>query len=253
MPRSSAWLLPLLFAAAVLIAADSQGDPDARDLIAKGEDLYLARSESLDFAKKAIDTWERALVADPESEEALIRIAKAYYYLGRYTLSEQDKEALFDKGRRYGERAVKADAKNAGAHYWLAVNMGKWGEVRGLLKSLSQVKPMRDHLEAARSIDPRYYYGGPDRVLGRLYFKAPAVVSIGNKKKAEEHLRRSLAMFPDYSLTLLYLAEVLIDAGKDQEARSLLERLLSLEPMPGFEQELETDKEAARELLKKFQ
>ena len=225
---------------------------DAASLIKKGDDLYLARSGSLDSVKKAIEVWEKASALDPKSEEPLYKISMGYYYLGRFTDQKNDELTLFTKGKEYGEKAVALNPNSSPSQYWVAVNIGKWGEAKGIMKSLSMVKPMRDHLEKAEKADPRYFFGGPARVLGRLYFKAPSVISIGDKKKAEEYLRKSLQLSPDYSLTMLYLAEVLADSGKKDEAKTLCEKIQSLSPMPGFERELANDKAEARKLQEKI-
>ncbi|MGH7970857.1 MAG: tetratricopeptide repeat protein, partial [Limisphaerales bacterium] len=50
-------------------------------------------------------------------------------------------------------------------------------------------------------------YAGPDRSLGLLYRDAPSFISIGNRSKAREHLRRAVALAPEYPENHLDLIE----------------------------------------------
>ncbi len=232
----------LLVASAVLAHASTE------DLIRQGDELWLERSESLEHVNKAIELWERAAHADPSDEHPAYRISMAYYYLGRFTDDAQKKMDLFLKGKEWGLDAIRRNPNRPDAHYWYAVNLGNYGQVRGKLKSLFLLKPMKDALNEVLHIDPQCYYGGAYRVLGKMYFELPGFAG-GDKHKAEEYLRKSLEIDPCYTLTLLYLAQVLIDLHRKEEAKQVLGTLMKCSPSRGFEREYRDDQAEAKKLL----
>jgi len=220
--------------------------------MANGDGLWLKRSESIDNVRQAIELWQKAGEKDPKDATPLYQISMGYYFLGRFSEGDETfKKDLFTKGKEWGEKAVAVDPQSAGAHYFLAVNMAKWGEAHGKVKSLFLSKDLIGNLSKAKDIDPTFYYGGADRVLGKVLFEVPGVFG-GDKKRAEEHLRASLKIAPNYGLTLLYLAELLIDANRKEEAKGILDKLATLQPMPGFEQELKDDQDNGNKLRQKL-
>jgi len=126
--------------------------------------------------------------------------AELYWRAARETLelgdiAEKDKKpqadvlAVFLEGEGYADKAISADPRNDLAYYWKSSNIGRWGQVKGILNSLFKAGPMKDLLVKVLSINPdrtdAYY------VLGQLYRELPgwpvsfgsidAAVSLGRK------------------------------------------------------------------------
>ena len=71
----------------------------------------------------------------------------------------------------------------------------------------------------------------------------------GNRKEAEAHLRASLQYNPNSTVSHFFLAELLIDADRTDEARAELRRVLDAPYDPEWAPEDSEYKEKARKLL----
>jgi len=92
---------------------------------------------------------------------------------------QPDVLAVFTEGQGYAEKAIASDPQNDLGYYWKSANIGRWGQVKGVLNALSMSGPMRDLLVKELSLNPdrtdAYY------VLGELYRELPGwPVSFGN-------------------------------------------------------------------------
>lgn len=122
--------------------------------------------------------------------------------------------------------------------------------MRGVLKSLSFVKPIKEAMNKVIELDRGYEDGGPDRVLGRVYFKLPGIAG-GSKKKSLEHLLKSKELAPNDALTRCYLAETLLSLKEKDKAREELEYVLSLESDPRWIAGVDDHKKTAKKMLQK--
>lgn len=176
-------------------------------------------------------------------------LAEIYYWSGEYAMDE-DKLFYYDKGVEYGEKGVKIDEDSLEANFWLAVNYGSFGQEKGIMKSLSLITPIKTAAERVLEMDETYFYGGPWRVLGRLYNKAPGFpISIGNNKKSFECFEKALEFGPNFYLNHLFIAEVYISDRRTAKAREHLEWVLEAELSPNHEIEDQGYKQDAERLL----
>ncbi len=186
---------------------------------------------------------------DPECAWAYGLLAEIYYWSGEFA-DPEDKLFYFEEGVKYGKQGVEIDAESLEATFWLAVNWGSYGQEKGIMKSLSLVNPIKDAAERAIRINEGYFYGGPWRILGRLYNKAPGFpFSIGDNEKAAECLERALELGPKFYLNHLFLAELYISDGEKDKAREQLEWILDAPLNKNHEREDEGYKVDAEELL----
>jgi hypothetical protein len=125
------------------------------------------------------------------------RLARFILYIGDDKEDEgAEKDELLDiytKGQELASRAIDL-YPGSDAHYWHSSNLGRYGEIKGVLNSLKQAKPMREELEVVLSYDPSY----PDAfyVLSRLYYLLPGgIISFGNKEYALSYARRAIALY----------------------------------------------------------
>ncbi len=99
--------------------------------------------------------------------------------------------AFFTEGEGWADKAIAADPQNDLGWYWKASNIGRWGQVKGILDSLGKAAPMRDFLVKELSINPdrsdAYF------VLGQLYREVPGwPLSFGNIDAAVSLGRKSV-------------------------------------------------------------
>lgn len=127
------------------------------------------------------------------------------------------------------KKAVEQDPGRVEGHYYLAQLYGfaahqqRGGDVKPLLM---QVQSEGD---AAIKAGERFDNGGPPRILGAIYAKAPAPpVAIGDPEKGVQYLKRAVEISPDYPLNQILLAEAYIADERYQDAQSTLQQARKL-------------------------
>lgn len=220
----------------------------AQELIAQADEIYEGMTD-MAAAEQALALYRKALGVAENKYEAFWKISRMQYYIGSHTDSKKEKKTIFAQAVYHANKAVGLNPELPDAFYWRGVNNGKYGEVKGVLKSLSLVKPIKNDMNTVIEMDRSYEEGGPDRVLGRVYFKLPGMAG-GSKDKSKEHLAKSLEYGPDDALTRIYMAETLMAKKEIDEARLHLEYVLGMEDDPRWTNEVNDSKQMARDLLK---
>ena len=188
---------------------------------------------------------------DSECDWAYGLLAEINYWLGEYAEDAEDKIAFFDEGVQCGESGVSLNEDSLESNFWLAVNYGSFGQEKGIMRSLALIQPLKNAAEKAAAIDGSYFYGGPWRVLGRLYHKAPGFpFSVGSTKKAIECLEKAVNLGPKFFLNRLFLTEAYISNHDKAKAREQLEWILTAPLNKNHEREDEGYKREAESLLK---
>jgi TRAP transporter T-component len=220
-------------------AGQGNVDPDA---------LYRDR-ETPASARMAADIWKRRAADAPDDIESGWKFARACYWMGTSGVDSQDARRAWLQEGIAAARVVMAQAPaRPEGHFWLAANMGALAEGHGLREGIRYRRPTREALETVLKLDPGYLDGSADRALGRWFFKVPGMMG-GDKTRAEHHLRKALAYKTDSVISLIFLAELLIDRNKIDEARGLLEAAVSAPVDPQWIPEDRRFKEQARALL----
>jgi len=230
----------------LLIFSISLFSQEPEELIAQGDKLY-ADMKDMATAQEARAKYQEA-AAKAGSYEAFWKLARMLYFVGDKTESKKERMVIFSQGVYFAKRAVAMEPEKPDGHYWLGVNYGVYGETKGVLKSLSLVKPIKNAMNKVIELDRGYEDGGPDRVLGRVYFKLPGIAG-GSKKKSLEHLLKSKELGPNDALTRCYLADTLRSLKEIDKAREELEYVLSLESDPRWISGVDECKEEAKKML----
>ena len=239
----------LLMSAALAAGAQQ----DSTKLLEEARKAYAERS-SPPKAKAAADLFAKAAQADPKSYEARWEGAKACYFYGNFTretASDSEKMTLFQDGIDRAKAAVAINPKGVEGHFWLGVLYGVYGEAKGIFKSLSLVPDIKKEMQACLELDPAVEGHGPDRVLGRMFYKLPGFKG-GDNQKSIEHLVRSMEGSPTNALTRLYLAETYKAEGMKEKAVEQLKVVVDMTPDPRWAPEHPYIKPQAEALLKKL-
>jgi tetratricopeptide (TPR) repeat protein len=217
--------------------ATTTADPDA--LYAQRDDLAKAR--------QAADIWQGRVKANPKDYEASWKLARAMYWLGGHGPQDQ-RRADLENGTKVGQAASLLEPNKPEGYFWMAANMGALAESYGLGQGLKYRGKIKDALETVLKIDPAFMDGSADRALGRWYYLVPGFFG-GDKKKSEEHLRKSLTYDPNSTASHFFLAETLMDDGKKPEARAELQKVLDAPLNPTWAPEDREFKNKAKNLL----
>jgi tetratricopeptide (TPR) repeat protein len=221
---------------------------EADEMIAQADELF-AEMQDMATAQEALALYRKALGLTENQYEPYWKISRIQYYIGAHTGDKNQKKAIFAQAVYYADRAIEREPEKPDGYYWKGVNNGKYGETRGVLKSLSLVKPIKNDMNKVIELDRSYEEGGPDRVFGRVYFKLPGFAG-GSNDKSREHFEKSKEYGPNDAFTRVYLAETLMGQKEIDKAREELEFVLSMEDDPLWVSGIDECKEMARELLK---
>ncbi|HWC59132.1 MAG TPA: hypothetical protein VHC44_05500 [Verrucomicrobiae bacterium] len=108
---------------------------------------------------------------------------------------------------------------SAPAHYYLGMDIGQLADTKRNLSALRMVKDMEREFMAARALDKKFDYAGPDRNLGLLYRDAPSIVSIGSRSKARQYLEEAVEIAPEFPENQLNLVEAYLKWDYKTEAQ----------------------------------
>jgi tetratricopeptide (TPR) repeat protein len=247
MMKTKAFFLILVF----LSFSFSLFSQEVDELIAQADELYTIMKD-ITTAEKARDLYLKAMEKAENKHEVFWKLSRLLYYLGSHKESKKEKRAIFLQGIYYAKRAVELEPEKPDGYYWLGVNYGVYGEARRVLKSLFLLDDIKRAMNKVIELDPSYANGGPDRVLGRVYFKVPGFAG-GSKEKSLEHLHKSLEFAPNYPLTRYYLADTYLALKEIDNARKELDFILNMESDDRWVSGVNDNKKLAKEMLKKKQ
>jgi len=219
----------------------------------KARAAYEKRADAAQ-AKEAVALYKQAAQADPKSYDALWEGARACYFYGNYARSEapdSEKLDIFQDGIDRAKAAIASKMDGAEGHFWLGVLDGVYGEAKGIFKSLHMVPEIKAEMATCQKLDNTVECYGPDRVLGRLYYKLPWFKG-GDNKMSIEFLEKSVNGCPTNALAKLYLAETLKSEGDKDRAISLVKEIIAMTPDPRWAPEHVNIKATAEKFLKKW-
>jgi tetratricopeptide (TPR) repeat protein len=210
-------------------------------------DSLYAQRENLGATRQAADIWKQRLDANGKDFESAWKLARTYYWLGGHA-PEKERKGFLEAGIAAGRTAAALEPKRPEGFFWIAANMGSLAESFGLRQGLKYRGDIRDNLQIALKLDPAFQHGSPDRALGRWYHKVPGLFG-GSRKRAEEHLRRSLTYNENSIVSHFFLAELLLDMDRRGEAIAELQKVLDLPVDPEWGPEDREFKQQAQRLM----
>jgi tetratricopeptide (TPR) repeat protein len=161
---------------------------------------------------------------EPHNVDAAWQYARACFDLADTMTNKAECATTAERGIEVSQQALPRATNSAPLHYYLGLNLGQLARTRGL-SALKLVDQMERELLRAATLDPKFDYAGPDRSLGLLYVQAPAVVSVGSRFRARQHLVRAVELAPEYPENHLNLVEAYLQWGERDAARRELKTL----------------------------
>jgi hypothetical protein len=132
------------------------------------------------------------------------------------------REKLAAEGVTLAERAVAHGGEGDGAvHYYLSANLGL--AIRDHLSlAIANLSRLESEMRRAWTLNPDVDDGGPLRLLGALYLKAPAwPKGIGDRDKALELLKQAVQKHPKHPLNHLFYGQALwAENEQDTQAKT---------------------------------
>lgn len=155
----------------------------------------------------------------------------------QYQTLEAKKENCFSAlSQRVHNASQAQDNADAPLLIWSGIIDSSWAGAKGGLGALSLVKAARSNLEKAIEIDPTSLQGSAWTSLGALYYQVPGwPIGFGDKEKADQMLKKALAINPDGIDPNYFYGDFLLKEKKTEDAKRYLDKALKAPPRPGRE------------------
>jgi tetratricopeptide (TPR) repeat protein len=204
---------------------------------------YHERLSRIDTIREEL---ERATNGDGDVDD-LIALAQVCFIWGdvRATTSAQKLEA-YDEGRTAAKRAVELDPRNAAAHFWYGTNTARWGQTKGVVRSLFLLSTVQEEIQTVLGLDPKFT--AVYALAGNVLYEVPPLLG-GDLRKAEEMFRTGLEQDPKFTAMRVGLAKTLIKQGRIAEARQELQAVLDEKNPRNMGDWVMKDTKTARALL----
>lgn len=220
----------------------------AAEMTERADALYAAREDARSVSL-SVELLEAALESAFDYEFAW-RLGRALFFLGQEAQDKASARAFHLRALKICETAARSEQSRVEGHFWLGVNRALLAALENPLTALGQALRARRSLRRAINLDAAYHAAGPLRVLARLEAKLPVWLG-GGRARAQANFEQALALAPANTVTRLYFAELLIEAGDQARARSELQALLAAPTDSAWAFETKRDRRLAQEMLKK--
>ena len=149
------------------------------------------------------------------------------YFYGARAKSKDAKKSIHKRALNAGMEAIKKLSKSEGvpvdgatktelatAHYFYAINLGRWGQANGISSSIGELPKMMKNVDLVLKLDETVDEFGALRTSGRTKHKVPAALArlMGLSDFGTEDAYNDLADAFDNSL--VYLDDLEIEVSK---------------------------------------
>ena len=208
--------------------------------------LVARYDQDLGRIDRARDLLETAL-AQERRVDTLVTLSYVYFLIGEVRArTDDEKLAAYDRGRKLGERAVELAPRDEEAHLWYGINTARWGQTKGVLRSLFLLPTVREEIETILRLNPQSVRGRA--LAGNVLFEVPGFAG-GDRGQAEKQFRRGIDVDPHFTALRVDLARLLIAERRYAEARSELTRVLQEREPTSIADWTVKDRPRAQELL----
>jgi len=188
--------------------------------------------------------------AQSDTPDELIRPIQQRWAEIKYKQPEKQQADLYRTLAEQARHLSESHPNLAPALIWEGIVVSSEAGARGGFGALSLAKRARDLLEESLKLDEAALNGSAYTSLATLYAKVPRwPLGFGDKARAEELFRKSLALNPDGIDPNYFYGEYLVDEGRVAEGREHLRKALLAPPRPGREVADEGRREEVRALL----
>lgn len=218
--------------------------------LADADNYYLNRHKDSGYTMKAKNLCDEILKENSSDAQALWRLARLYVLFGDNKSSKDEKISRYEAGKSYAEKAKNIDPKCAEAFFWYGVNIGRVGQTKGVLNSLSLAGPVKEAFEKALSLNSKFAPAMDG--LAVWYMEVPGVAG-GDLNKSVEYLKKGIGIESNYSLLYVDLAKVYIKQKNYSAAREMLKKCLAITAPYNPGDFYLDDKPEAEKLLKEIE
>jgi tetratricopeptide (TPR) repeat protein len=217
-------LRPTLSGAVLLLLLTVPGNASARSPLVEEIETLATRYDKTPARLDVVrDGLAEAARREPDAE-TWIALARACFIWGDVrAMTAEQKLAAYAEGREAARRAVELAPQSALAHLFYAINTGRWGQTKGIGRSLFLLPELREAARRTLDLDPTL--PAAYALAGNVDYEVPAVLG-GSLERAEGYFRKGLGVDPRFTALRVGLAKVLRKQGRVVEARRELRAVL---------------------------
>ena len=168
----------------------------------------------------------------------------------RYQVPAAEREKKFEALATKAHQVTEAFPGRSEPMIWEGIVVSSLAGEKGGLGALGLVKQAKSLYEAAIQVDGAALDGSAYNSLGVLYYKVPGwPIGFGDKNKARELLQKALSINPRGIDPNFFYGEYLVESKRPEEAVPYLERALQAPARPGRSIADAGRREEARTLL----
>jgi tetratricopeptide (TPR) repeat protein len=174
---------------------------------------YHEQPQKIDELRAALEKAAQSVT----QVDTLLALSQACFIYGDVRAKNpEEKLEAYDRGRQAAKRAIALAPNSAPARFWYGANTGRWGQTKGVMRSLFLLPTVREAMETALALDPAFApaYG----LGGNIYYEVPGFVG-GDLDRSEAMFRKGLELDPHYTNMRVGLARTLWKKGRTADAR----------------------------------
>jgi tetratricopeptide (TPR) repeat protein len=176
------------------------------------------------------DAARRNYESNPDDYQAAWQLGRACFDRAEFSRDTAERASLANEGIAASRKALAHQPGLAPGHYYLSMNLAQLARTK-LLGALPLLSEMENGWLAARTLDEKMDFAGPDRYVGLLYRDAPGwPVSLGDTRKARKHLLRAAELCPNFPENYLNLIESYLGWNEYCPADRALAKLQAIWP-----------------------
>lgn len=176
--------------------------------------------------------------------------AEAAYRAGKAAGKDSDARPHYQRGIDAARQILRARPDDPGALLWLAANLAGEALTHGKLSALGKIGEIEATLLRLEQLHPEYDHAAAARSLANLYWKAPALISVGSSKKAAAYFDLALRRAPDFPGNQAMAAAFFVDYRDCARARPLALAVTNRRDLDGFGPDVAEWRQLAQDTLR---
>lgn len=175
-------------------------------------------------------------LAQAATPDDLVRPIQDQWAEIKYKQPEKQQADSYGKLAEQARKVAEAHPGVAETLVWEGIVISSEAGAKGGLGALGLAKQAKQRLEEALKLNDKVLDGSAYTSLATLYAKVPGwPIGFGDKERAEDYFRKSLALNPQGIDANFFYGEYLFDRDRPAEARKYLDTALKAPARPGRE------------------
>ena len=171
------------------------------------------------------------------------------YRAGKASRDDSEARRHYQRGIDLARQELSAKPDSPDALLWLAGNLAGEALSHGRLHALRVIPEIEATLLRLEQVHPTYDHAAAARSLANLYWKAPALISVGSSKKAGRYFQLALERAPGFPGNQAMAAAYFGGQRDCARARQLAQAVLARKDLDAFGPDAAEWRQLARNVL----